>query len=211
MNIHDTLSRRAVRLAAALALSSGLLAVAAPAASAQALVTVPPGCGSLSGTQVPANRLEDHSNDSVPLGAPGNPYVTNLSADRITIGTRFDDVIAGTAISEVICGIGGNDNIFGRAGDDELCGGGGNDDLFGEEDADFLSGAEGADDLYGDDTTNSHGNLDRDDRIQGGIGNDSLFGGADVNGDVLRGGPDTDDGQGGETCSTIENPLSPLC
>src|SRR3712207_9232234 len=55
------LPRRTACIAGALALSSGLLAAAAPSAVGQAMVVVPPGCGSLSGTLVPAGQLDDHS------------------------------------------------------------------------------------------------------------------------------------------------------
>jgi Ca2+-binding RTX toxin-like protein len=185
MHTHRISARRTAAAAAAVAISSGMLTMAAPAASAQAMVVLPPGCGSDSGTLVLATDVDDHSGDPGPIVGPYQ--VTR----RYTIGTAFDDIISGRASGDVICGRGGHDQIFGNQGIDELLGNAGediiegatgNDDIFGGGDDDFL---------YGDTSTYANGLGDSGDEIQGAGGNDVLQGGAGD--DMLRGGAGNND------------------
>lgn len=205
-------SRRTVHLAAAFALSSGLVAVVA-AQPASAVVIVPPGCGSYSGQPLPAGwTLDDHSTDAYPLGDVLNdvPHLVGLTFGTITIGTQYSDYIqgnniTGSAVDEVICGLNGDDWLKGGSGNDEIFGGEGFDVLWGQEGGDLLSGGKRVDVLDGDDPTNSHGNLDLADTIQGGDHDDFLDGGA--GNDILRGGSGTDDADGGngaDTCTGTE-------
>lgn len=200
-------SRRAVHVAAAFVLSSGLVAMSAQPVSAQ-MVVVPPGCGSYSGTLVPANKLDDHSLDYDPLGdiANGIPYLTQITFGMITIGTQFPDYIqgnniTGSAVDEVICGLDEADWLTGGSGNDEMFGGEGADSLWGMEGGDLLSGGLEVDVLYGDDPTSSGGIYDLGDTIQGGEGNDFLYGGEDT--DTLRGGPGDDYADGGNDADTV--------
>lgn len=73
---------------------------------------MPPGCGPYSGTLVPANTLDDHSNDNAP------PAYQVAAAGHITVGTRFDDHITGTAGVDIICGLAKRDFIQVGAGAD---------------------------------------------------------------------------------------------
>ena len=65
--IHRRFSTRL--LAAAFAVSAGLVTVGAQSAAATALVPVPAGCGPYSGLLVPADQLDDHSTDTAPWAA----------------------------------------------------------------------------------------------------------------------------------------------
>jgi Ca2+-binding RTX toxin-like protein len=197
--------RRPAQLAAALAITAGISLVGAQPASAQQLVPVPPGCGSLSGTLVPANTLDDHSGDPGPLGSIAAPHQVPANNGMITVGTAFADVIQGNAVNETICGLAGGDTLKGGSGDDDIFGGNGNDVLWGEENADELSGGEDVDAIFGDDPALSSGGFDGVDTIQGGNGNDTLRGGA--SNDIVKGGVGSDfgDGQGGtDSCTGVE-------
>lgn len=205
--------RLAVTLAAAFVLSL-LAAAAAQPAYAQILVPVPPGCGAYSGTMVPINQLDDHSNDPQPLGTFGvgfdMPYQVPLVADIIVVGTTgFTDNVQGNVFDNIICGRQGDDWIRGGFGNDEIVGGPGNDSLWGEEDGDVLQGGPDRDTLHGDDSTNSHGVLDLADEIHGGKNNDFMSGGA--NNDQFFGGDGLSDDVGdfdaaADTCALdVEN------
>jgi hemolysin type calcium-binding protein len=188
--------RLAVTLATASALSM-LAAAAAQPAHAQILVPVPPGCGAYSGTMVPANQLDDHSNDGAPLGTFGVgpagffdlPYQVPLVAGIIVVGTTgFTDNIQGNVFDNIICLRGGDDWARGGFGSDEIFGGAGADSLWGEEDGDVIHGGQDRDTLHGDDPGNSHGNFDLVDEIYGGQDDDWMSGGA--GGDDFTGGLD---------------------
>lgn len=183
-----------------------LLAVGVQPASASvsALVPVPANCGPYSGTLVPANTLDDHSNDSSPLGTTAVAYQVTAPG-LITVGTRFGDHIQGSSGVDVICGLAKGDFILGGGGADEIYAGGGADTVFGEEAGDFVSGGPGLDFLYGDDETNSHTNFDGSDTLQGGSQSDELYGGSF--GDTLNGGSGADFGDGDagpDTCLAVE-------
>lgn len=198
---------RPVHLGAALAIAAGIAMVAAQPASAQALVPVPPGCGSLSGTMVLATTLDDHSADTVPLGSIAVPHQVAANNGMITVGTSFGDVIQGNAVNETICGLGGGDTLKGGSGDDDVFGGDGVDVLWGEANADLLSGGQGIDAIFGDAPGGPAGGFDGVDTIQGGTENDTLRGGA--SNDIIRGGQggnDFGDGEGGtDTCTAVES------
>lgn len=209
---------RPAHIGAAFALAAGIALAAAQPASAQVLVPVPPGCGSLSGTMVPANTLDDHSADAGPLGSIAAPHQVAANNGMITVGTQFVDVIQGNAVNETICGLGGGDTLKGGSGDDDIFGGTGLDILWGEANADLLSGGEDIDAIFGDDPALSNGGFDGVDTIQGGNGNDTLRGGA--SNDIIRGaqgGNDFGDGQGGtDSCTGVEsgpslNPAAGQC
>jgi hypothetical protein len=183
------------------AITVALLAPLSQPASAQAVVIVPPGCGSYSGLPLPAGwSLDDHSASAVPLGNIfGAPFIVPAVFGRITVGTQFADHIQGNnGNNDVICGLDGDDWIKGGAGDDQLFGGAGFDVLWGEANSDLLSGGDDDDDLYGDDPANSN-LFDTFDTLQGGEGDDRLLGGRGF--DILRGGPhvvgDCGDGEAG--------------
>ncbi len=183
-------SRRPAHLtAASFVLAAGIAVASAQPASAQVvMVVVPPGCGSASGTLVPANRLDDHSNDVNPIGVVGGaPYLTDLTAGMITVGTAFDDHIQGSnGVDDTICGLAGGDHVLGAGGVDDIFGGGGADVLSGEAGADNLHGGDGTDAIYGDNAANSNGGFDGADVIVGGARADTLRGGAGY--DDIRGG-----------------------
>lgn len=224
MHTYRALSRRTAGMAAALAVSSGLLALGAPAASAQIIwppldvwVTVPDGCGDHSGTVVFITEIDDHSGGPA-IGTLLNPY---QATRRITVGSHGDDVIRGLQSGDVICGRRGADIIYGEAGIDELHGGSGEDILHGATGNDTIFGGPHGDFLYGDDPTLSHGVGDSGDEIWGGGGDDVLSGGG--HDDVLRGEAGTDEirgdadllatggvgdtAVGGELCSDVELPV----
>jgi Ca2+-binding RTX toxin-like protein len=199
------LRRRPAQLAAALAITAGLSLAGAQPAAAQQLVLVPPGCGSLSGTMVAVNTLDDHSGDPGPLGTQAVPHQVAANNGMITVGTQFGDFIQGNAVNETICGLGGVDTLKGGSGDDDIFGGNDGDIMWGEANADLLSGGEQIDSIFGDDPGNTHGGFDGVDTIQGGNGNDTLRGGA--SNDIVKGGQGTDfgDGQGGtDSCTGVE-------
>jgi hypothetical protein len=60
------------------------VAAAQPAAAQPALVAVPPGCGSLSGTMVAANTIADFSASPV-----GVAFQAPAVANHITVGSQF--------------------------------------------------------------------------------------------------------------------------
>jgi hypothetical protein len=62
------------------------VAAAQPAAAQPALVAVPPGCGSLSGTMVAANTIADFSASPV-----GVAFQAPAVANHITVGSQFND------------------------------------------------------------------------------------------------------------------------
>ena len=213
MHTYRTLSRRTAGIAAAVAVGSGLLAMVAPAASAQPPVIVPPGCGSVSGTLVPASDLEDHSSDPVGVGSPFAYY--SLPVGVIFVGSPFVDYVSGSPAGDTICGLGGGDQINGNAGIDTLFGNQGGDIIQGGEGNDDIFGGSQRDYLYGDDSTNSHGAGDSgdeirghegDDVLQGGYGNDTLRG--DAGTDEIRGDQDSDTAYNGELCINVETVLS---
>jgi Ca2+-binding RTX toxin-like protein len=204
-------SRRLVRSAAAsFVLAAGIAVAVAQPASAQVMVPVPPGCGSLSGTMVPANRLDDHSGDAARIGTAAAPYVANATFGMITIGTAFDDHIQGTnGVDDTICGLGSGDHLYGEGGVDHVFGGNGADVIEGDSGADDLHGGGGTDAIYGDNRTNSSGGLDGADAIFGGDQADTLRGGAGVD-DIHGGGGvgDVDFAEGqdnGATCTGVED------
>jgi hypothetical protein len=205
-------SRRPAQLAAAsFLLAAGIAVASAQPASAQvAMVVVPPGCGSASGTLVPANKLDDHSNDPLPLGVVGGaPYLTDQTFGMITVGTAFGDHIQGSnGVDDTICGLAGGDHLLGAAGFDDIYGGDGPDAVSGDADADNLHGGDGTDVIYGDNATNSNGGADGPDLIVGGARADTLRGGASI--DDIRGGSgigiDFAEGQAdGAECTGIED------
>ncbi len=194
--------RRAACIGGALALSSGLLAGAAPSAFGQAMVVVPPGCGTLSGTLVPAGQLDDHSADVVPLGAVGAPhFISAFAGGQITVLTNLTDIVEGAPIGETICGLDGDDQINGNQGPDVIFGGDGADIIQGQEADDVLSGGPKGDFLFGNDSVNSNPALDDDDELQGGDGRDHLEGGH--RNDILEGGEDRDTLEGGPQNDTL--------
>src|SRR5689334_113631 len=137
MQYVTTRKRRAALALATTALTTYLLAAAMSPAHAAGLVTVPAGCGSLSGTQVPANQLDDHSGDTVALGTATTAYRTKAVTGMITVGTAFDDNIQGTnGVFDTICGENGNDTLGGA---------GGNDTIYGDFGDDTIAGGDGAD------------------------------------------------------------------
>jgi Ca2+-binding RTX toxin-like protein len=201
--------RRSVTFAAAFALAAGIaVAAVQPAAAQPALVAVPPGCGSLSGTMVAANRIADFSASPV-----GVVFQAPAVANHITVGSQFNDTLTGNGVSETICGLGGGDTLKGGTGGvDDIFGGPGNDIIWGEAAGDtMLSGGPDVDAIYGDDPTNSHGGFDGADTIQGGDQNDTLRGGAGL--DIIRGGLGTSDfadpQDGGAVCTAVENEAVP--
>ncbi|MEV4537476.1 calcium-binding protein [Asanoa sp. NPDC049518] len=203
VNLHAVRWRRMVGAAAA-AVLGGAIALSAAPASANALVLVPPGCGSYSGTWVQAARLDDHSGDPGPLGSfgmGGSGYQVPLVADVIVVGTVFSDRIEGSALGDVICGLRGNDWIYSGAGDDEIFGGLDGDSLWGEAGADTLWGGDGEDWMWGDNPANSNNQSDGADELHGGVNDDTMFGGLGGDGDDFHGGSsgpdDCADGQGG--------------
>jgi Ca2+-binding RTX toxin-like protein len=208
-------SRPARSAAASFVLAAGIVVAAAQPASAQVvLVVVPPGCGSISGTLVDADKLDDHSGDAGPIGTALAPYVADLKFGMITIGTAFDDHIRGNnGVDDTICGLAGGDRLYGWGGDDHIFGGNGADVIEGDSGADDLHGGGGIDAIYGDNAANSNGGLDGADTIFGGDRSDTLRGGAGA--DVIHGGgtggpadPDVDfaEGQvGGASCTGVED------
>jgi Ca2+-binding RTX toxin-like protein len=196
--------RRTACIAGALALSSGLLAAAAPSAVGQAMVVVPPGCGSLSGTLVDASRLEDHSADTVPLGVVGGAAYqvpVNPVGDQITVLTPFSDNVQGAPVGETLCALDGDDEVDGNQGDDDIFGGEGSDTIQGGEATDFISGGPQDDILHGNDALNLNPILDSADEIQGGEGRDLLTG--ESGDDVLEGGDHRDTLEGGADHDTL--------
>ncbi|MCO1660596.1 calcium-binding protein [Pseudonocardia humida] len=200
-------SRRATRLtAASFVLAAGIAVAAAQPAAAQVMVVVPPGCGSASGTLVPANRLDDHSGDAGPLGTAAAPYVADPTFDMITVGTAFNDHVQGNnGGNDTLCGLAGGDHLYGEGGLDNVFGGNGADVIEGDADADNLHGGKGTDAIYGDNATDSNGALDGADLIAGGDDGDTLRGGART--DDIRGGAGFDFAEaqgGGGTCVDVE-------
>ena len=205
---HSLRSRRPAHLAAAaFVLAAGIAVAAAQPASAQVLVVVPPGCGSLSGTLVPDTQLDDHSNDPNPIGTQANPYLADQAFGMITIGTAGDDHIQGSSgVDDTLCGLAGADHLYGAGGVDNVFGGHGADVIEGDAGADNLHGGDGTDAIYGDNDTNSNGGFDGADLIVGGARADTLRGGAgydDIRGDS---GSDFAESQADSaSCTSIED------
>ncbi len=200
-------SRPARTAAASFVLAAGIAVAAAQPASAQVMVVVPPGCGSASGTLVPANKLDDHSGDAGALGTAVNPYVADLTFGMITVGTAFDDHIQGNnGVDDTLCGLAGGDHLYGAGGLDNIHGGNGPDVISGDAHADNLHGGKDFDAIYGDNAANSNGGLDGADLIVGGDDGDTLRGGARL--DDIRGGAGFDFAEaqgGGGNCVDIED------
>jgi Ca2+-binding RTX toxin-like protein len=114
--------------------------------------------------------------------------------DRITQGTRHDDVILGSS---------GNDEIDGRAGNDTICGGAHSDEIEGAHGDDTIFGGLGFDHVRagsGEDV--AHGG-NGDDRVYGGIDDDLVFG--DAGHDHLKGNAGTDQCRGGTGADTRQS------
>ena len=177
---------RVARVATALAVAVGVLALTPPAAEAVVRTSTGLAC--------------------TVVGTAGNDVLAGTARRDVICGRGGNDTLRGGAGDDVLDGGTGNDRLVGADGRDLLLGGAGRDTLTGAAGSDRLLGGDGADVLTGGVGDDRLLGGDGPDLATGGDGRDAVLG--QQGDDDLTGGTGTDDVDGGAGFNLCDVPTA---